>query len=139
MFRLRNLQCQTECFLIHWNYKFTSKVWRLHNINPKPYVYGAIIAVYEKTNILILMKIVHWIFRVKSQDWNTKTNKRPITCTTLGTASVFFSSLLALVRLYQCVQHRRQYLFKFISMYSKIVFVRVFSSISTISVYTYLY
>ena len=36
-------------------------------------------------------------------------------------ASVFFSSLSALVRLYQCVQHRRQYLSKFINTYSKIV------------------
>ena len=36
-------------------------------------------------------------------------------------ASVFFSSLSALVSLYQFVQHRRQYLSKFISTYSKIV------------------
>ena len=38
-----------------------------------------------------------------------------------GKTSVFFSSLSALVRLYQCVQHRRQYLSKFISTYSKIL------------------
>ena len=38
-----------------------------------------------------------------------------------GKASVFFSSPSALIRLYKCVQHRRQYLSKFISTYSKIV------------------
>ena len=38
-----------------------------------------------------------------------------------GKTSVFFSSLSALVRLYQCVQHRCQYLSKFISTYSKII------------------
>ena len=36
-------------------------------------------------------------------------------------ASVFFSNPSALVRLYQCVQHRRQYLSKFINTCSKIV------------------
>ena len=38
-----------------------------------------------------------------------------------GKASVFFSSPPALVSLYQFVQHRSQYLSKFISTYSKIV------------------
>ena len=38
-----------------------------------------------------------------------------------GKTSVFFNSLSALVRLYQRVQHRRQYLSKFISTYSKIL------------------
>ena len=38
-----------------------------------------------------------------------------------GKASVFFSNPSALVRLYQCVQHRRQYLSKFINTCSKIV------------------
>ena len=38
-----------------------------------------------------------------------------------GKTSVFFSSLSALVSLYQFVQHRRQYLSKFNSTYCKIV------------------
>ena len=47
-----------------------------------------------------------------------------------GNVSVFFSRHSTLVRLYQCVQHRRQYLSMFISTYNTIRLFQCFSALS---------